>query len=90
MRKAYAIERRHFDGHHHFSTEFLRLNISASGERLTGDTSRETELIFDSRARARLTAERMSVEHKHGMSPSDAAYTAQARPAEPAPMIATS
>ena len=50
------------------SAEFLRLNISAPRERLAGDTGRETEVIFDSRTCARLTAECISVEHKYGKS----------------------
>ena len=50
VEEASAIERGHFDGHHHFGTEFLRLHIGASGERLAGDASGGTEVIFDSRA----------------------------------------
>ena len=61
--RAPAIERIHAGGNHDFRAELLRLDESPRGQRLTGNSGRKAEVIFDARAGARLAAEGAGVEH---------------------------
>ena len=53
-------------GDRHVDTEFLRLVKRARHQGDTGNPGREAQIIFDSRRRASLTAERATIQHQHG------------------------
>jgi hypothetical protein len=64
-RRSTRIKAYNFAGYYHPGAEFLRLDIGAAGERLAGNAGGKTEIILDTSARARLSAEGAGVEHDH-------------------------
>ncbi len=64
-----------------------RLVAGALGQPHAGDAAREAQVVADHRRRAGLTADGLGLDDDRGQSPSDAPYTAAARPAGPAPTM---
>jgi hypothetical protein len=62
--RARAIERLHGDRDHDVGAEFLRLNESARGQRLAGDSGRKAEVVLDPGAGPRLPAVGAGVENR--------------------------
>ena len=74
---------------HELRSEALGLAAGEPRELGAADPVGETEEVLDQRRVRRLPARHVTVEHQV-YSPSEAAYTAAARPAGPAPTIARS
>ncbi len=60
------LEAHHLVGDRHFDAEFLRLIVGARHQRNAADAGWKAEIILDAGRRARLAAERTTVEHQGG------------------------